>query len=122
MIKITHIAVTGPASLRLTFSDAQAGEVDLSGLIARPGVMVGPLRDSAYFARVFLEEGAPTWPTGSIWRPGPCTATWTRKVCSSLWGNWPERSFPGETGASRIVPANRRGQGLHGWGAAGGAF
>jgi len=64
MIKITHIAVTGPASLRLTFSDAQAGEVDLSGLIARPGVMVGPLRDSAYFARVFLEEGAPTWPNG----------------------------------------------------------
>ncbi|MCC5996788.1 MAG: DUF2442 domain-containing protein [Oceanicaulis sp.] len=64
MIKITHIAVTGPASLRLTFSDGQAGEVDLSGLIARPGAMVEPLRDSAYFARVFLEEGAPTWPNG----------------------------------------------------------
>ena len=26
--------------------------------------MVAPLRDPAYFARVFLEFGAPTWPNG----------------------------------------------------------
>ena len=26
--------------------------------------MVEPLRDPAYFSRVFLEDGAPTWPNG----------------------------------------------------------
>jgi hypothetical protein len=26
--------------------------------------MVEPLRDPVYFARVFLEDGAPTWPNG----------------------------------------------------------
>ena len=26
--------------------------------------MLEPLRDQAYFARVFLEFGAPTWPNG----------------------------------------------------------
>lgn len=64
MIKIIHIKPIGPASLHLTFSDGQAGELDLAELIARPGVMVMPLRDPAYFARVFLEDGAPTWPNG----------------------------------------------------------
>ena len=29
-----------------------------------PGSMLLPLRDEAYFARVFLEFGAPTWPNG----------------------------------------------------------
>ncbi|WBQ09173.1 DUF2442 domain-containing protein [Hyphomonadaceae bacterium ML37] len=64
MIKLIHMKPTGPASLHLTFSDGQAGELDLSALIARPGAMVLPLRDPAYFARVFLEDGAPTWPNG----------------------------------------------------------
>jgi hypothetical protein len=26
--------------------------------------MLEPLRDEAYFARAFLESGAPTWPNG----------------------------------------------------------
>ena len=29
-----------------------------------PGPMIEPLRDAAYFSRVFLEFGAPTWPNG----------------------------------------------------------
>ena len=32
--------------------------------------MVEPLRDPAYFARVFLEDGAPTWPNGYDAAPG----------------------------------------------------
>jgi hypothetical protein len=32
--------------------------------------MVEPLRDRAYFARVFLEDGAPTWPNGFDAAPG----------------------------------------------------
>lgn len=29
-----------------------------------PGSILAPLRDEAYFNRVFLEFGAPTWPNG----------------------------------------------------------
>ena len=64
MIKIVHLSPLGGARLNLVFSDDTQGEADLSELIARPGPMVAPLRDPAYFARVFLEEGAPTWPNG----------------------------------------------------------
>ena len=50
--------------LALSFSDGSAGVADLGALIARQGAMVEPLRDPAYFSRVFLEAGAPTWPNG----------------------------------------------------------
>ena len=33
-------------------------------LVNEAGPMVEPLRDLAYFKRVFLEYGAPTWPNG----------------------------------------------------------
>jgi hypothetical protein len=46
--------------VRALFSDGMAGEYDFAGVIARGGPMVEPLRDPAYFARVFLEDGAPT--------------------------------------------------------------
>jgi hypothetical protein len=32
--------------------------------------MIEPLRDPAFFARVFLEDGAPTWPNGFDVGPG----------------------------------------------------
>jgi hypothetical protein len=37
---------------------------DLSALIAEGGPMVEPLKAPDYFARVFVEMGAPTWPNG----------------------------------------------------------
>ena len=33
-------------------------------MVEEPGSALEPLRDEAYFARVFLEFGAPTWPNG----------------------------------------------------------
>jgi hypothetical protein len=50
--------------LSLRFSDGTEGEYDCGALLAKDGEMVQPLKDPAYFARVFLEEGAPTWPNG----------------------------------------------------------
>ena len=64
MIKITHIEVLEGFRLKLTFSDETSGIWDATSLIARDGSMVRPLRDPEYFARVFLEAGAPTWPNG----------------------------------------------------------
>jgi Protein of unknown function (DUF2442) len=46
------------------FNDGSEGVHDFAGLVSDPGPMLEPLRDEAYFARVFLEFGAPTWPNG----------------------------------------------------------
>lgn len=54
----------GSFRLRVEFSDGSSGEHDFSAMVAEPGPMVEPLRDAAYFDRVFLEFGAPTWPNG----------------------------------------------------------
>jgi len=62
MIKVVKIKCLGGHRLHATFSDGTAGEYDFSALVAETGPMVEPLRDPAYFARVFLEHGAPTWP------------------------------------------------------------
>jgi hypothetical protein len=64
MIKVIHIEPREGSRLAVVFSDDTQGVAELSDLIARPGAMVEPLRDPAYFARVFIEAGAPTWPNG----------------------------------------------------------
>jgi hypothetical protein len=64
MIRVTKIKYLGGYRLHATFSDGTAGERDFSVLVAETGPMVEPLRDPAYFARVFLEDGVPTWPNG----------------------------------------------------------
>jgi hypothetical protein len=48
----------------LLFSDGSAGEHDFAQLIQEGGPMVEPLRDAAFFARVFVELGVPAWPNG----------------------------------------------------------
>jgi hypothetical protein len=64
MIKVTKLKCLGGYRLHATFSDGTAGEHDFSTLVAESGPMGEPLRDPTYFARVFLEYGAPTWPNG----------------------------------------------------------
>jgi hypothetical protein len=70
MIKVTKLKCLGGHRLHATFSDGAAGEHDFSGLVAASGPMGEPLRDPAFFARVFLEDGAPTWPNGFDAAPG----------------------------------------------------
>jgi hypothetical protein len=48
--------------LWVRFSDGCEGTLDLSGYIADGGPMVDPLKDQAFFARVFVEGGVPVWP------------------------------------------------------------
>jgi len=50
--------------LWLRFTDGSEGIRDLSDIITHDGPMIGPLRDPAYFSRVFIEMGVPTWPNG----------------------------------------------------------
>jgi hypothetical protein len=62
MNKITKIKWLGGHRLHATFGDGAMGEHDFSALLAESGPMIEPLRDPVYFARVFLEDGAPKWP------------------------------------------------------------
>jgi hypothetical protein len=64
VIKVTDIECLGGHRLRIRFSDGTLGEHDFSAMASEPGEMLQPLRDEGYFARVFLDYGAPTWPNG----------------------------------------------------------
>lgn len=64
MIKVVSIESQGDFRLRFVFSDGTEGGHDFADLVREEGPMVEPLRDQAYFGRVFLEDGAPTWPNG----------------------------------------------------------
>jgi hypothetical protein len=64
LTKVSRIETLGGHRLRVRFNDGTAGEHDFGSLVQKPGEVVLPLRDPVYFARVFLEDGAPTWPNG----------------------------------------------------------
>jgi len=64
LAKIARLDKLGGFRLRVRFTDGSEGMHDFSALVNEPGPMLEPLRDEAYFARVFLEFGAPTWPNG----------------------------------------------------------
>jgi len=62
--KITRLEKLSGFKLRVSFNDGSGGVHDFAALVTEPGPMLEPLRDGAYFSRVFLEFGAPTWPNG----------------------------------------------------------
>jgi len=64
MIDVVSVKPLGGYRLRIAFSDGLVGVHDLSSTVARDGEMVRPLKDPAFFARVFVELGALTWPNG----------------------------------------------------------
>ena len=70
MIKVAKIRSLGGFRIHATFSDGTAGEYDFSSIVQNGGPMVELLRDPAYFSRVFLEDGALTWPNGYDAAPG----------------------------------------------------
>lgn len=64
LIKVKRLEVVGDHRLRLWFADGSVGEHDFADELARGGAMAEPLLDPAFFAQVFLDYGAPTWPNG----------------------------------------------------------
>jgi hypothetical protein len=60
--KVVAISAVRPFGLKVRFQDGAGGVHDCSALVNETGPMVEPLRDPNYFARVFLDYGAPTWP------------------------------------------------------------
>jgi hypothetical protein len=64
LVDVVSVKPLGGHRLWLRFTDGREGVHDLSPIIAKGGPMVEPLKDPAYFARAFVELGAPTWPNG----------------------------------------------------------
>jgi hypothetical protein len=64
MIDVVSVKPLGGFKLRVDFFDGSTGIHDFSATVARDGEMVQPLKDPAFFARVFVELGALTWPNG----------------------------------------------------------
>lgn len=64
MVDVLKVKAVEGQRLWLRFSDGREGVYDMSAFILQDGKMVQPLKDAAYFARVFVEMGAPTWPNG----------------------------------------------------------
>ena len=62
--KVVEVKVLAPHVLRVTFKDGYSAIHDFAALAGQSGNMGEPLRDPDYFARVFLEFGALTWPNG----------------------------------------------------------
>jgi hypothetical protein len=65
MVKVTRVERLGEYRLRLTFSDAVVGDIDLADELW--GEMFEPLRDVAQFdsVRVDPELGTLVWPNGA---------------------------------------------------------
>ena len=62
--KIVRVKPLGGYRLELVFNDGAKGAFDFSWIFDLVGPMKEPLRDEAYFTRVFLENGALSWPNG----------------------------------------------------------
>jgi hypothetical protein len=63
-VDVTRVEPRGGFRLALAFSDGTEGERDFADMVAEGGEMVEPLRDPAFFTRVFLDDGILTWPNG----------------------------------------------------------
>ncbi len=69
MVDVVKLRPMDTYRLWVQFSDGREGIADLSGLVARTGPMVAPLKDADFFNRVFIEAGVPTWPNGYDYAP-----------------------------------------------------
>jgi hypothetical protein len=64
LVKVLRLEALSGYRLRIDFSDGSVGDYDFADMIAAGGTMVEPLRDPAFFARVFVQNGVPAWPNG----------------------------------------------------------
>ena len=69
MIDVTGIKSLGGHRLEIEFSDGTLGVRDFTDIFHKTGPMAEPLKDENYFQRVFIEDGALTWPNGYDWDP-----------------------------------------------------
>lgn len=61
-LKVTAIRASVPFKLAVTFSDGTHGAFNAAPMLAERGEGTEPLRDRAFFGKVGLANGTPTWP------------------------------------------------------------
>ena len=64
MVDVIRLKALDGHRLWVRFTTGEEGIQDYSSDIEHGGPMIVPLRDPAFFARAFVEMGAPTWPNG----------------------------------------------------------
>jgi Protein of unknown function (DUF2442) len=64
MIKLIKAHYQGDFQVTLSFSDGKEAVFDSHGLLQRSGPSLEPLRNEAYFKRLFIDAGALCWPHG----------------------------------------------------------
>jgi Protein of unknown function (DUF2442) len=69
MIEAIGVKKLGGHKLEIEFSDGTNGVRDFTDIFQKTGPMSEPLKDVSYFRRVFIEDGALTWPNGYDWDP-----------------------------------------------------
>ncbi len=69
MIDVIGVLSLGGHKLEIEFSDGTIGVRDFADIFKKTGPMSEPLKDASYFQRVFIEDGALTWPNGYDWDP-----------------------------------------------------
>ncbi len=69
MIDVIGVRPLDGYKLEIEFSDGTIGVRDFAFIRDKTGPMAEPLKDRSYFARVFIEDGALTWPNGYDWDP-----------------------------------------------------
>jgi len=62
--KVKKVVPAANFELICTFDNDVVKQFDFKPLSKKSGPMLEPLRKIAYFKKVFLEMGAPTWPNG----------------------------------------------------------
>lgn len=63
MVEARRVRALEDTRLEIVFDDDTMGVLDLTEFVTL-GTVTEPLRDPAYFRRVFIELGTPTWPNG----------------------------------------------------------
>jgi hypothetical protein len=64
IIKVVSARAVSDTALHILFSNGSEGVRDFSDVLAEGGPMVEPLKEPAFFRRVFVSYGVPSWPNG----------------------------------------------------------
>lgn len=64
IVKVVELKPLDGYRLWVKFSDGTEGVRDYANMVTAGGPMIEPLRDKAFFDKVFISFGVPSWPDG----------------------------------------------------------